>query len=317
MRFGVVLVSVAVLALSGCSKQRVTQTEEGVFVLGSVEESESTDRGITPAGRTVVLEGFSGDIRLRGTNGESASFTFTRTARANDRESAAKLLEKIAISETGDESVFTVSMSSPEPARTGVDIVADIPEDTPVSIVTRSGNIEVAGVQGPVSIRNEAGSIEYRGSSSSVDLKSRNGDVSVGIASATSGTRLNLETSNGDIYVSIPMNGNLDVDATTSAGQVRNTGLTFGTTSLALGGAGGHFTGRVGAPTDARLIAKTYHGDITFSAFVDDVVPMPQEEIDIEADSTMIETPMPQQVDSLIIPADDSLADIPIPQQNP
>ncbi|NND71233.1 MAG: DUF4097 family beta strand repeat protein [Rhodothermales bacterium] len=302
MRFGVIASTMLVAVLAGCSEQSVTQTEEGVFVLGSVEESGTSERGITPGERTIVLQGFSGDILLRGVSGETASFSFTRVARADNRESATKLLDKIAISETGDETVFTVKMSSPEPARTAVEIVADIPSTTPVTIVTRSANIKLVNMDGAVSIRNEAGSIEYSGASSSVDLKSRNGDVSLALTAAAPGSTISLETSNGDIMVSIPSGENLDVDATTSAGLVRNTGLNFTTASLALSGAGGHLTGRVGTESDSRVIARTFHGDITFSASVD-AIPSAPDDGD-KSDSDVSQTPG----DSLIIPADESEA---------
>lgn len=299
MKFVVVALTV-VLSVGGCSKQSVTQTDQGVFVLGSVEESESTERGITPGGRTIVLEGFSGDIMLRGVSSETATFAFTRKARANDSGSAAKLLQKIAISETGDESVFAVTMTSPEPERTAVDINAEIPVGTPVTIVTRFANVSVQDINGDISIRNEAGSIEYSGAAQDVEMKSRNGDLTVNLSSIEATARLNLETSNGDVFIAAPVAANVDIDAVTSAGVVRNTGLDFATTSLALSGAGGHFTGRVGMQADARLMARTFHGDITFGAFAEASPP------DTPEDENVIDDVPASASDSLVIPADES-----------
>ncbi len=253
-----------IMLSAGCSKQDIAQTEDGTFVLGSIEESTTTERGITPGTRTVFIDGFNGNIQLDGVTGETANFVFTKKARGADAGNAIKLLDKISIEEAGDESTFALTLSSPEEERSAVDIVATIPFNTPIVLKTTSGEISLSMMSGSIEVSNVAGNVTYTGNSSSLKLQTRNGDI---VALLTEPSRLTkgvIETSNGDIMISLPLESSIEVEATTSAGSVRNTSFSFASRSLASNGAGAHFKGMVGSETDAKLMAKTYHGDISF-----------------------------------------------------
>ena len=116
-----------------------------------------------------------------------------------------------------------------------------------------------------------------------------------------------LETSNGDINVDMASSIGLAIDATTSAGAVRNSGIEFASPSLALSGAGAHFKGSIGVNSGSKLTARTFHGDIEFrlaTAEMDatedeptspntpeEELPMPADTVSTEDASTIIQDP--------------------------
>lgn len=306
------LCSFVILALtfSACSRPDVVQNEDGVFVLGSVEESQTSDRGISPGSRSIEIDAINGNFILNGVQGELASFTFTKRARGTTSEKARALLNKIAIEEEGDDLTFAISVSSPERALSAVDITADIPFNTPVVLNFESGSVRIANLNGPQVIRGTAGSISFAGGSNSVNIETRNGDIEANFDTIAPDAELVLRTSNGDVHVGFPPASNVDVTATTSAGSVGTSGIDFSSRSLASNGVSAKFTARSGAGSGS-LTATTFHGDVSFSSWTPmppalDTLATPPTQLDQELNNS---TPADSLMDNMLDDTVDANAD--------
>lgn len=296
---------IVALLFSACSQQEVVQNEEGVFVLGSVEESQTSERGISPGSRSIEIDAINGRFVLNGIQGDVASFTFTKRARGTSVEKARSLLEKIEIDEQGDDLTYSISVDTPERALSAVDITADIPVNTPIVLNFESGSVRISNLNGPQVVRGTAGSISFMGSSNSVNLETRNGDIEAAFVTIPQDSEIMLRTSNGDVSVGFPPSTSVDVTATTSAGSVGTSGIDFSSRSLASNGVSAKFTARSGVG-QSSLTATTFHGDVSFASWTPDPATINPPAAPQSAPDDTLETSKP---DSVLADSMDSLKD--------
>lgn len=313
VRFGSILF--LAIVVSSCSQQEVVQNEEGAFVLGSVEQTATSERGISPGSRSIEISGINGTFDLTGVAGEVANFSITKRARGTSTSNALKLLDKISIEETGDDLTYSFDVDSPERALSAVDISATIPSNTPVVLHFASGSVTISKMNGRVEVRGTAGSISYSGSSQAVTLETRNGDISTSFDTVGDAANISLQTSNGDIEVAFPPSSSVDITATTSAGKVSTSGIDLNNRSLASNGVSAKFSARSGNGL-GKLSAKTFHGNVSFGKW-DPAVPAPMDTTSTPAPAVDDELDIiePQVADSagidalneLDVPANDSI----------
>lgn len=253
----------AAVLLAGCaeSTDNVGEAEEGRLVLGHTEEREVVNRGVAPGGRLFVLEGYHGNINLVASAGQFAVLEFVKTARGEDGEEALRLLDEINILEEGSDDDYRYVMQSTEAQRTAVSVSGSVPERTGLQIQWESGTILLSGPDGPLQITNGSGNVEAAGVAGNAEIRVNNGGILVGIEDLPAGAKIILETSNGDITVSLPANVSARVAAQTAAGAIRTTGLSFQDRQLEPMGAGAEFNGQLGRGT-ASIRLRTDNGTI-------------------------------------------------------
>ena len=248
---------------AGCggSEDEVGETEEGRLVLGQTEERVSVERGVAPGGRVLVLEGFHGDIELDASGDRFASLEFVKIARGENAEAAQGLLGDVQIGEEGTDNEYYYRITSPNEQRTAVNVQGSVPEQANIRISWRSGAISLSGPDGPLHITNGSGAVEVAGLAGDAEIRVENGGILAGIERLPEDAEIVLETSNGDITVSLPVEASAQVAAETSAGAIQTHGLQFDDRKLEAIGAGSAFEGRLGRG-NARIRVHTENGTI-------------------------------------------------------
>lgn len=241
------LLLVLLVSLTACRDDEVAQTEDGELVLGAAQVEATSERGVVPGGRTLVLDGFDGRVELTGVPDSSARLTFFRQARGRDEARARELLEAVTVSESGGDQTYRYQMRTDAPGRTSVFVRGEVPESTPLRVQMESGAVEVAGVRGPVHVETTSGPVTVAGASRAVEVDVRNGDVTVGLRAVPAGETVRLHTVNGDVRVVMPRDASAQVDARTEAGGINVDGLAFTDRQLDPRGAGARFRGTLGS----------------------------------------------------------------------
>ncbi|RMF59990.1 MAG: hypothetical protein D6746_07445, partial [Bacteroidetes bacterium] len=250
------------MLLAGCQQgPDVGQTEGGSLVLGSAEVQDTITRAVAPGTRTLVLDGFSGQVTLRGADDEVARLVFTKQARGRDAGEAQKNLERIRIEERGDEQTYRYEMRAGRPEVSRVDVEGTVPRGIALQIVLQSGNVALDSLAGRIMVTNENGNVRITGAGAGVMVETANGNLSLGMARLPAGETVRLTTDNGTIVLALPAGASARVEAGTRAGEIRVEGLDFADRSFEPQGAGGHFQGRLGTGA-ATVTLRTENGDI-------------------------------------------------------
>lgn len=296
------------LVWTGCQQQdEVGQTQEGELVLGRTEVTEQVRRAVALGNRALVLDGFRGAVHLRGTDDETAQLTFTKHARGQDDAAARKLMGRIGIRESGNDEQYTYTMRSPTPNRSAVNVTGTVPRTTQLQVQLQSGAVALSDVWGPIEVNHESGPVQIGGAATSVTVEGRNGNVKVGWRKLPSDAQVRLETANGNIELALPETTSVRVNAETSAGRIRTSGLDFEQRRLEPKGAGARFEAQLGAG-NASIETRTQNGDI--------VLRTGRIRPQLPADTTV--APLPDSVtrsptDTAAAPADTSAPAFPAP----
>ena len=307
MRYTRSLLPAALLSLTlltACQERtEVSQTEEGRLVLGAAESEEVIERGVNPGARTLVLEGFNGNIELTGTDASTASLRFVKRGRGSDNEHARERLSDITIDETGDDQAYHYSMESSDPAMTSVDVVGTVPRGTPVRIQLQSGSVSLSGVQGPIEVDNESGTVDISGAQRSVDVETRSGTIQADLERLPEDAAVRLVTENGNVTLALPTSISAQIEAETGAGQINVEGLRFSSRRLSPKGAGAQFAGQLGRGT-ARIEARTQNGTILLREGVI-AAPPAADTLRMSPDTLLTPpAPIPDVIDTPSTPAD-------------
>ena len=290
------MATLMLLGLAACGKGTgVGETEEGSLVLGTSEATETVTRAVAPGDRTLVIDGFAGNVALTGVDDDVARLTFTKHARGNDEKAARRALGRIRIEESGDETTYRFALRADAPRVSRVDVTGMVPRGTTLRILLKNGNVTLTDLEGPVTVNGENGNVRIAGAGAAVEVETRNGSIAVGMTRLAPDAVVRLATVNGDLTLALPPDASARVEARTNAGEIRAEGLVFADRSLDPVGAGGRFHGRLGSG-GAVVELKTENGNVTMRAGLLDAAPSP-------ADATPADTTaMP--ADSLAMPAD-------------
>ena len=255
----------ALFALTSCGGEddNIGQTESGRLMPGGAGAAQTVERGVVLGDRELVLNGFSGSIKLTGTNSDQARFTFTKRARGDSEEDAQEGLEEIQIKEQGDEGMYRYTFTADDPDLSAVDIRGEVPVGTNLRIVMDNGTVELSTIEGPVAIEGEnLRAVRIAGAAGSVDVQTRNGDIELGMERLADSSSVRLNTTNGDLWLVLPSGTRAQVEAQTTAGEIDVEGLEFGNRELEAEGAGARFSGVLGGDgADVRL--ETENGSVS------------------------------------------------------
>ncbi len=254
---------VLLLGLGACRQSPgVGQTEEGTLLPGAVEASDTLQRGVLLAGRTLVLEGLSGRVSLEGTDVDVARLTFVRTGRGADAAAARRTLREILLREEGAAHSFRYHMEARQSRLAQVHVQGSVPRSTRLDITRTGGNVDLVGIEGPVRVQLAAGEVHVREAADSLEIRLQNGSASVHLRRLPTDAIVTIQTENGDLWLTLPPEADAQLQAETVAGEVRVEELRFTERDLQPREASGvRFVGKLGQGR-AHIMLRTAHGDI-------------------------------------------------------
>ncbi|HEX8386933.1 MAG TPA: DUF4097 family beta strand repeat-containing protein [Rubricoccaceae bacterium] len=244
--------------LSGCQPggdpgQVASEALSGALS-GRAEVVETEERTVGLDGRTLVLDGFSGDVRVE----TSASVTgvrvrFDKRARGATEASARERMGAIRIEEASDDAIYQYVWRAGElTGGLSVDAVAVVPPGTKVVVRTGAGGVAADGALASLDVEAGAGTVVVgRVSSRTLRVDVGAGDVTVNAAAVPAGAQWTVETGAGNLDLSVPPGASLRIDAESGAGRVTDRGL------------GRARVERSGDPGDGRLQATLGRGEGT------------------------------------------------------
>ena len=205
----------------------VSQPEEGVFRLGSVEAVDTVARAVSPSGRPLVLDGFRGAVDLQGADQQTADLQFVRRGRGKDAETARAALENVTITESGTQAAYTYSLDEEGGTNATVDVSGTVPERTALEVKKSTGAVSLTGIDGPLTVKHEHGPVTILGVADSVTVEVRTGDVTAHFETLPSDAEVSLRTENGDVTLRLPPDASAQIEAETDAGAIRSEGLSL------------------------------------------------------------------------------------------
>jgi hypothetical protein len=281
------------VGLAGCQtggEEDISRTADGTLRVGRVATADSIRRAVGPGDRTLVIDGFHGDVRLRATDATTARFLFVRHGRGDDAESAREAMRGVEVTERGTAEEYVYELSSDAEARTRVDVRGQIPRSTALRLEQTSGPVTVSGTAGEVTVRHRHGSVEVVDARSSVDVAIENGDVTARFRTVPPEARVRLQTANGDLALGLPPDASVQVNAETSVGEIRVRGLQFAPQRLIPTDAGARYAAqRAGGRAVVEM--RTENGMVTLEAV--DTTAAPTGPVLPAADTTRPQVPVP------------------------
>ena len=228
MRHAALLAVLLAAPLAGCR-----QSEPGALA-GRAEATATEERTVALGGRTLVLDGFAGDVRVE-TDAEAtgARVRLVRRALGATQASASERLARVTVETGGDGELYQIVWRANLPggamdgaAGLSADAVATVPPGTDVVVRTLAGGVAADGPLGSLDVGVGAGTVVVgRAASRRIRIDVRAGDVTVNAASVPAGAEWTVETAAGDVDLALPPGAALDLDASTGAGALVDRGL--------------------------------------------------------------------------------------------
>lgn len=220
----VALAALAALAvlLAGC------QSDPGARA-GRAEATAVEERTVALDGRTLVLDGFAGDVRVEtDTDATGARVRIVRRALGATEASARERLARVTVETGGDGELYQVVWRAglPGGAMDGAeglsaDAVATVPPGTDVVVRTLAGGVATDGPLGSLDVGVGAGEIVVgRAAARRLRLDARAGDVTLAAAGVPAGAVWTAETAAGSIDFSAPAGASFRLSAETDAGRI-------------------------------------------------------------------------------------------------
>lgn len=259
------------LVAVGCQRPgdtEVGQTADGTVRLGPEVVTDTVRRAVAPGERRLVLDGFTGDVDLRGGEATTAELVFVKRGRGDDIDAAGDALAGVTVTESGTQEAYTFEMDADASDRAAVDVSGTVPRGTTLRIDHASGAVRLSGLTGAIDVQHQYGPVTIDGAAGPVDVAIQTGDVTVRFDAVPRTASVSLRTANGDVRLGLPGAASVQVDAETNAGAVRTQGLTFGPQRLTPLNAGARYTAQMGAG-DAVVEIRTENGTITLEAVSD------------------------------------------------
>lgn len=257
-----------VIALAACQTSgdaEVGQAEDGTLRVGPTVVADTVTRAVAPGERTLVIDGFTGDVVLRGTDATTADLTFVKRGRGDDTDAATDALSGVTVTESGTQDAYTFRLESDEDDRSAVDVRGTVPRETTLRVEHASGAVRITGLSGALTVRHQYGPVEIDEAAGPVDVAIKTGDVTARFRSIPRTASVTLRTANGDVRLGVPPGASIQVDAETNVGVVQTHGLSMGPQRLTPVHAGARYAAQMGAG-DAVVELRTENGNVILDA---------------------------------------------------
>jgi hypothetical protein len=149
----------------------------------------------------VVVETFNGPIEVVAVDEPRVEARVTRRASGSTQETAEEALDEIIVTMNQDGNTVRIAAQRPDqPWSTGnrsAAVHVQVPLNTVLELVTSNGKVVATGLTGDVTMRSSNGELKVKGSRGDLSLTTSNGAIDVDGGRG----QLDLRTSNGDIQV--------------------------------------------------------------------------------------------------------------------
>jgi DUF4097 and DUF4098 domain-containing protein YvlB len=184
-------------------------------------------------GATLEIRELNGRISIEATDGSEIQVTATRVAKAPTEEAAKAAAEKIQINEKASDDRVELDSASGFQLTSGlshhVDYDVKVPRSINLAIKVTNSEVTVKSVTGTMKIEAVNGEITVDGAEQGVEITTVNGRVVLNVAKiGADGARVN--STNGEIEVSVPAGGKATFAARVTNGAVEVEGLQLQTT---------------------------------------------------------------------------------------
>ena len=229
-------------------------------VLADVREEVTFNYTLESGGR-LSLENVNGSITIEGGDGNEVVVTAYKKA---DNQEA---LDEIEINIDATSSRISIDTDLPESrgwwgggnSGASVSYELSVPSNIDLdSVSSVNGGIDISGVFGTVKAQTVNGSIDVEDASGDAKLETVNGGIDARFASVTGDQRINCDTVNGKINLTLPANADASVSVETVNGSIN--GSDFGL-KVDKGFVGKSLDGDVGSGS-ARITANTVNGGV-------------------------------------------------------
>src|SRR5262249_54106229 len=170
-----------------------------------------------PAGGQVKIGNISGDVSVKGYNGDAV------IVRATKKGPDADLVEIEDRSTQGRVDVTVKYPQHQDHMDASVDFDVQVPRSTPLNfdhIASVSGDVSINDVSGKVHASSVSGDIHVGHATGSVTASSVSGDVNVDISGLEGMDDMKFSAVSGDVKVTLPANLDADVDISTLSGDI-------------------------------------------------------------------------------------------------
>ena len=197
-------------------------------VLADVREEVTFNYTLESGGR-LSLENVNGSITIEGGDGNEVVVTAYKKA---DNQEA---LDEIEINIDATSSRISIDTDLPESrgwwgggnSGASVSYELSVPSNIDLdSVSSVNGGIDISGVFGTVKAQTVNGSIDVEDASGDAKLETVNGGIDARFASVTGDQRINCDTVNGKINLTLPANADASVSVETVNGSIN--GSDFG-----------------------------------------------------------------------------------------
>jgi hypothetical protein len=167
-----------------------------------------------------VDPGGNGGIRVRGTSGSTTRVRFRIVANARDERDARDMVSDVRVSADGGR-IRAEGPRSQEDGWWNVQVEIETPRNTPLALSTRNGGISVEGISGRTRFESSNGGVSLVDVSGDVQGRTANGGLRIYLdGSRWEGEGLNVETTNGGVYMELPAGYNADLHTETRNGGI-------------------------------------------------------------------------------------------------
>jgi DUF4097 and DUF4098 domain-containing protein YvlB len=179
------------------------------------------DEGITE----IAVSTPNGKITVSSTTATTTTALITRKCSGMDREDAEKYIGNVKITE--DITGGKLSLGANTPVYNVRNYAADFeittPESNILDLATTNGSVNVTGMTARAKIRMTNGKIVTNNHSGEIDAVTMNGNVDCDISTLTAA--VSLDTTNGNVTLSLPASASASFDSSTTNGYVTVTGF--------------------------------------------------------------------------------------------
>ena len=233
-------------------------------VLADVREEVTFNYTLESGGR-LSLENVNGSISIEGGDGDQVVITAHKKA---DNQEA---LDGIEINIDATPSRISIDTDLPESkgwwggnkSGASVSYEVSVPSNIDLDAISSvNGGIDISGVFGAVKAETVNGSIDVEDASGDAKLETVNGSIDARFSSVTGDQRINCDTVNGKINLTLPANGDASVSVETVNGSID--GSEFGL-KVDKGFVGRSLDGDIGNGS-ARITANTVNGGVKLRA---------------------------------------------------
>lgn len=228
----------------------------------AIEVTEQDEQTVALDGRTLVIEGFNGNVAVVGRRDSVAVLQFEKKATGIDEEEAGQHLAGINVTTREGRDATTVRVQSEHGATTSVNVRAQVPYNLPLRVHLDNGTIGVEAVSGPVTAAVENGSVTVKGAANDLDVQIGTGDLSVDMVGFRTETQVALRANNGSITLILPPSTSATVEAETEVGPLDVSGLALAEASEAHTVTGGRVEGTLGDGS-GHVVVQTVNGAVT------------------------------------------------------